>query len=209
MTQHTLTLNQASKVILVEGSTTFVDVFVTNLQDAFNLSKGWQLTYEQLGEVSFAKVAFHKNLYALDGVFTHILKSASTVLVNEHTNLNGKNAIVRYEHYTFTFTPDVVDAIRQQAEITYLVNCKLAKNLSSKNIARAENLVEYFHDTCCTYYDHKSLTTDRYYFTSLQQPLPIKEIVQLCTGVHFILEQFNQVTELNCTLKATGVTRKL
>lgn len=207
MTHHTLQPEQLTEVILVEGSASFVAAFVTNFKQTFAMNNVLEVNLKDATKICSAEIIIAKRLYSTEAFLTDILKSADMTLADANTSLDGTNTVIGFKHYTFTFTPGVADAIRQQAEITYIVNGKLAKKLSPKNIARAENLIEYFHDTCCTYYEHKSLTTDRYYFASVQKPLPIKDTVQLCTGVHFILEQFNQVTEINCTVQATGVTR--
>lgn len=207
MTHDTLQLNQLTEVFSVEGAASFVAAFIKNFKQTFATNNVWEVNLKNATKICSAEIIIAKSLYSTEAILADILKSAEMALADASTSLDCTNTVIRSKNYTFTFTSDVVEAIRQQAEITYIVNGKLAKKLSPKNIARAENLFEYFYDTCCTYYENKSLITDRYYFTCVKQPLPIKEIVQLCTGVNFILEQFNQVIELNCTLRATGITR--
>ncbi|WP_312505945.1 hypothetical protein [Lysinibacillus sp.] len=208
MTNTTSTFTESPNVLLVEGATPFVDAFTTNFKSTINPTKYSLIKCEQPGEVCTAKVIFDKTFSTSTGVIMNILKSIVSVIVDNHTDLSGKNTVVHYAHFTFTFTPNVVDAIRQQAEITYVVKCKLVKHLKPKNIVKAENLVEYFHDTCFTYFEGKTLVADKYYFSNLKQPLPVEEMVQVCTGTEYILKQFSQVKELKCIVRATGIVRE-
>lgn len=207
MIHHTLQSNQLTEVILVESSASFVEAFVTNFKHTCTINKSWKMNLKNVAKICSAEIILAEGLYSTDAFLTDMLKSASVALIAENSSLNSTKTVIRYKHYNFTFTQDVVDAIRQQAEVAYLVTCKLSKELNTKNIVRVKRLIEYFYNTCFTYYKYKSITTDKYYFATLQQPLPIQDIIQLCKGVHFILEQFNQVIKIQCTLKATGVTR--
>lgn len=132
MKQSTLTTNQTSNVLLVEGATPIVDAIIEKLKTTFNPPKFSLIKCEQPGGLCKVKVFFNYFLGTTSIVMTHILTSIGSTLASDLTDVTGKNVVVRYEHYTFTFTSDVAAAIRQQAEITYVVTCKVVKHLKPK-----------------------------------------------------------------------------
>lgn len=190
--------------LTVEGSEAFTILYITELKKALDK------------EVTVVEVSMKykmSNAYAEIKIerpyFTRpILDLMLTVLTEMLKNkfvLKFSTLILGYEKNTIKVSGDIIDAVREGDEITYIVRYSVSEGMQLKVATAITDIIQFYHGTCCSVFEENKFIVDRYYFASLAEPLPVKGIYDLCKNGSYVISKFSDVLAIECVIEVTGV----
>lgn len=189
--------------ITVKGSDSFVYSFFRELKRILE-NQIVETSSKNSSGVVLNEISINCNSYSARGLVDIIISALKETLKNVSVKMDD-TAVISYEKYTFKVDVDVLDAIQNRNEITYIMNYSISKELKPKKAKVIANIIQSFHDTCASYFDGNKLIVDRYHSASLADPLPKEDMLRLCIDAKNFLSHFRDVQAIQCEIKATGV----
>lgn len=189
--------------LTVKGSEAFIYLLIEKLKNSFGSRVIETSTTCMNGEV-LAEISVNCSSYSTRGLVDSILSALTETLKSESIKMDD-TAIISFEKYKLMVDSNVIDAVRNGHEITYVISYLISKELRGNKAFAIASIIEYYHDTCCSYFYKNELIVDRYHYASFEEPLPNEEIHRLFFDARYVLSQFREVQAIVCDIKATGI----
>lgn len=194
----------AIEKLTVKGSEAFTYLYMEELKKSFGGRVVGTSTTCMNGDV-LAEISVNCSIpYSTRGLVNSILSSLSETLKNESVKMDD-TAIISFEKYKLIVDSDVLDAVRNGHEISYIISYLISKELYVNKAFAVASIIEYYHDTCCSYFYKNELIVDKYHHATFEEPFPKEGIHSLFFDVRYVLSQFREVQVIECNIKATGV----
>lgn len=193
--------------LTVKGSEAFTYAYMEELKKSLGDRVVETSTERKNGDV-LAEISVDCSSYFTRGLVGSILSALEETLKSESVNMDD-TAIISFEKYKLLVDSNVLDAVRNGHEITYIISYLISKELRGNKAFAIASIIEYYHDTCCSYFYKNELIVDKYHHASIEEPLPNEEIRSLFFDARYTLSQFREVQVIECVIKATGVEEGL
>lgn len=192
----------AIEIVTVKGS----EAFITLYYDAFKKLLGNHcvevgIKYDGLDTSMKVSVKSESLTFSLKYAITalnNVLKDVS-VLMSDMT-------IISCGKYTMKVSSDVLEAIRDRMEITYIAHYILTEDskLSDKARNALVECIGMHEDTCASYIYGNELIVDRYHCPTVKCPIEKEIVYNFFSRGESIISEFDELSAIECEIKGTG-----
>lgn len=193
--------------IIAEGDRQFIELYSEQLR---NVSSeyiiGESIIWSNTDDVTIAHWNYKVSSVGCDNfhLIQPMLKALKKTLKSENIVMN-QSVKLKVGDIVIKIDKNLLETVLAENEITYMMTYQLDKKLKKKVKVKIENLIVYFSNICTIDVDDYELYIDRFYCTSLAEPLSVNQFYEMMVCSARILEQFTGIIDIVCEIRGTGI----
>lgn len=194
--------DQTIEMITVNGSEVFITLYLKMLRNSLG-DRLMEFSMKYSDAEAFMEVSVQCDFF-----YRSTLRSVITALANTLKDTSVTmigTTIITSGNHTLRVESNVLEAVQKGDEITYITEYTLSKVMKGEQVEAIPKIIEFYHDTCNTYFHENKLILDRYHYPSENERLPIDEMCHVYAGANNVLSQYCEVQAIGWQIEATGV----